>query len=331
MAIDAKMSFMSQIEQSLAAELTVESMNRVLKAVSAVTDNFEMREIVRWDEGEDDLLEYYLGALKVEGRSQKTIDLYRYILTRMKKFCGVPVRKITIYHLREYIAKEKERGLKDSTLESHREIFGAFFNWLHRENLIEKNPVANLGVIKRQKKKRKILTDVEIEKLTASCGKTKCSLRNRAIIEFLKTTGCRISEMTGLNRDSVDFQRMEVVVLGKGNKERTVYLSPVAAMILKEYLDSRKDEDPALFYGYGKMRMNPNGVREMLKKLGKMAGVENVHPHKFRRTLATNLNRRGMKVQEVAAILGHENLDTTMKYVNLDHDAIRNDFQRRYA
>jgi len=331
MAIDAKMSFMSQIEQSLAKELTVESMSRVMRTVADILDNFDMRETAGWEEDKDDLLDCYLSALKVEGRSQKTIDRYRYVISRMIKDCGVPVRRITIYHLRDYIAKGKERGVSDSTLEGEREIFSAFFNWLHRESLIEKNPTANLGVIKCQKKTKKILTDVDIEKLSGKCEELKCSIRNRAIIEFLKTTGCRISEMTGLDRDSVDFQRMEVVVLGKGNKERTVYLSPVAAMILQEYLAGRKDDHPALFFGYNLKRLTPGGVRAMLRKLGELAGVERVHPHKFRRTLATNLNRRGMRVQEVAAILGHENLDTTMKYVNLDRDDIRNEFRRRYA
>jgi site-specific recombinase XerD len=326
MAIEAKVSFMAQAEKRLASELTAETMGRVLSALAEVLDGFEMRETAFEEDAGDDLLECYLAALKVQGRSQKSIDRYRFVIGRMMKAVKVPTRRITVYHLRQYLAGEKERGVADTTLEGTRQVFSGYFNWLQRESLIDKNPVSNLGTIKCAKRQKKIYTDVEIEKLRMNCK----TLRDRAIIGFLGSTGCRISEATNLNRDSVDLNRLECVVRGKGNKERTVYLDSVTGMLIREYLESRKDDCEALFVGLRGERLQPNGVRYMMTELAKRAGVDHVHPHKFRRTLATNLTRHGMPIQEVASVLGHEKLDTTMRYVVLDSEDIKNAY-RRYA
>ena len=147
-------------------------------------------------------------------------------------------------------------------------------------------------------------------------------------MHFLSSTGCRISEMTGLNVEDVDLEKLECVVHGKGNKERMVFLSAVTGMLLGEYLKTRKDSNPALFVGKRKERLEPGGVRSMLKKLGADAGVDHVHPHKFRRTFATELTRHGMEIQKVANILGHEKLDTTMQYVVLNKEDIKSDYRR---
>lgn len=237
-----------------------------------------------------------------------------------------PTRKITVYHLRRYLADEKARGISDRTLESTRQVFSAYFNWLQRERLIDQNPVGNLGVIKYQKKEKDVYSEVDIERMKFGCK----SLRDRAIVTFLQATGCRISEMVGLNRDDVDLQSLECKVLGKGNKERTVFLDQVAAATLQAYLATRTDELPALFVGKGTERLHPSGVRKMLCDLGASAHVSHVHPHKFRRTTATNLIRHGMPIQEVAAILGHDKLDTTMQYVVLDKSDIKSSY-RKYA
>ena len=326
MAIEAKVSFLTKAEARLTSELTVEAMGKVLSALAEVLDGYEMHEIVSGDDRNDDLLDCYLAALKIQGRSQKTVDRYAYIIGKLLQAVGVPVRQITVYHLRNYLAAEKDRGVADSTLEGKRQIFSAYFNWLQRESLIDKNPVANLGTIKCAKKQKKIYSEVEIEKLKMNCK----TLRDRAIISFLESTGCRISEVTGLNRDSVDLTRLECVVHGKGNKDRTVYLDAVTGMLISDYLASRKDDSEALFVGLRGERLLPNGVRYMMTELAKHAGVDHVHPHKFRRTLATNLARHGMPVQEAAAVLGHEKLDTTMKYVVLDSEDVKNAY-RRYA
>ena len=326
MAIEAKVSFMAQAEKRLASELTAETMGKVLSALAEVLDGFEMQETAFEEDAGDDLLECYLAALKVQGRSQKTVDRYRYVLEQMLKTVKVPARKITVYHLRNYLACMKERGIADSTMEGHRQIFSAFYNWLQRESLIEKNPTANLGTIKIAKKQKKIYSEVDIAKLTGAC---KCT-RDRAIISFLAATGCRISEATGLNLDSVDLTKLECVVKGKGNKERRVYINSVTGMLISEYLETRTDDNEALFVGLRGERLLPNGVRYMMTQLAKKTGVDHVHPHKFRRTLATELARHGMPIQEVAAVLGHEKIDTTMRYVVLDNEDIKNSY-RRYA
>lgn len=326
MAIDAKVSFIGQMEKELADVLTVEQMDRMRTAAMGLLDHFEMTELQMLDASDDDLLECYLSALQVQCRSEKTIERYKYVIGRLMDFVKVPTRRVTVYHLRNYLAHEQKRGMMDSSLESIRQVFSAYFNWLQRESLIEQNPTANLGAIKCAKKEKKRYTEIELARLNQCCE----TLRDKAIIQFLSSTGCRISEMTGLNRDDVDLERLECVVHGKGNKERTVYLSEVAGLMIKEYLDTREDDIEALFIGQRRERLQPGGVRMMLNELAARAGVEHVHPHKFRRTLATELTRRGMPIQEVARILGHEKIDTTMRYIAMNKEQVKADY-RRYA
>ena len=324
MAIDAKISFMSQTEKRLSTVTTADTMAKLLAIVSDVLEGFEMREKAFADDSKDDMLQCYLDALKVQGRSEKTVKRYNYIITKVMKTIGVTTRRVTVYHLRSYLSGLMERGIADRTADSERQVICAYFNWLQRESLIERNPTANLGTIKCAKKVKKTFTEIDLEKLKANCA---CA-RDRAIIEFLYATGCRISEATELNKDDIDFAALECVVHGKGNKDRRVYLNPVTGMLLKKYIEGRKDDCPALFVGRGGRRLSPDGVRVMLKKLANASGVEHVHPHKFRRTLATELCRHGMPIQEVANILGHEKIDTTMQYVVLNGDDIKQSYKR---
>lgn len=326
MAIDAKVSFMNQLQKELTSTVTVEQMEQIHRTVLSIMDHFDMRELQMTDANDDDLLECYISALQVQNRSELTIRRYRYVIGQLMEYVKVPTRRITVYHLRGYLAHEKDRGVKDSTLEGTRQVMSAYFGWLWREGLIEKNPMGNMGAIKVAKVQRKIFSETDIEKLVRE-SKT---IRDTAIIHFLSSTGCRISEMTSLDRNSVDLERLECVVHGKGDKERTVFLSPVAGLTLSEYLNSRTDDEPALFIGIRKERMQPNGVRSMLKQLAKAAGVDHVHPHKFRRTRATELCRHGMPIQTVCRLLGHEKIDTTMTYVNVEKDDVKSEL-RRYA
>lgn len=326
MAIEAKALLLRSLENQLSTKIVAADLTKVLSTVSDVIASFDIVQGEIKPTEKDDLLDAYMSAMQVQGRSPKTLERYSYIIKRMMEDVKIPTREITVYHLRNYLAKEKQRGISDRTLEGAREVFSAYFNWLQRERLIETNPAANLGSIKYQKKVRDIYSEVDFERLKYKCA----SVRDRAIIAFLMSTGCRISEMTALNRDDVDLNSMECTVLGKGNKERTVFIDAVTAMLIKEYLDQRTDMLPALFIGKGTERISPHGVRFMMKKLENKALVNHVHPHKFRRTLATNLIRHGMPIQEVAAILGHDKLDTTMKYVVLDKTDVKNSY-RKYA
>lgn len=325
MAIEAKAVLLKGLEQQLSTQITAADMTRVLSAVSDQLAAFDVSQ-VDMGETQDDLLDAYVSAMQIQGRSEKTIARYTYLIRRMMAAVRVPTRHITVYHLRQYLAGEKARGITDRTLESNRQVYNAYFNWLFREKLIDTNPVANLGAIRCAKKIKAVYSEVEIEKLKFCCR----TIRDRAIISFLLSTGCRIGEVCRLNREDVDLANMECRVLGKGNKERTVFLDAVTAMLLRDYLAQRTDESPALFAGRGSCRLSPNGIRKMLDVLARAAGVEHVHPHKFRRTLATGLIRHGMPIQEVAAILGHDKLDTTMQYVVLDKTDVKNAY-RKYA
>ncbi len=327
MSVEIKTSFLKDLEMSLNDKITAASLSTVLSAASDVLEHYEFSRILRTEESYSmDLFDTWISALKIQGRSPKTIAAYTYIIKKMLNDLNTPIRNITVYHLRGWLTKEKERGISDQTLEDDRQTFSSMFNWLWREGLIEKNPVANIGAIKVQKKVREPYADIEIENLKAACA----TPRDIAIISFLLATGCRISEVTNLNHDQINFADREVVVLGKGNKERTVFFDAVTAMHLKRYLSTRTDDNPALFIGRRKERLQPGGVRHMLNVLAEKAGIEHVHPHKFRRTLATMLIAHGMSIQEVASILGHEKLDTTMKYVVLDKSTVKNNY-RKYA
>lgn len=326
MSIIDKASFLSELERIFSTVLTADAMGKAMTAVADRLIHYDINKVDAAAGGQDDLLDAYLAAMKIQGRSEKTLDRYTYIIQRLTQSVNTNTREITVYHLRQYLASEKERGICDRTLESTRQVFSAYFNWLQRESLIAHNPTANLGSIKCIKKVKQVYSDVDIERLKLGC---KC-IRDRAIVDFLLSTGCRISEMVQLNRSDVDLSTCECKVLGKGNKERVVYLSSVAAMQIRGYLSTRTDDHEALFIGKGTERLKPGGVRLMLNKLADNADVDHVHPHKFRRTLATNLIRHGMPIQEVAAILGHDKLDTTMQYVVLDQTETKNAY-RKYA
>lgn len=327
MAIDAKVSFLGQIEKKCSDKLTVTDMGKVLEIISDILENFDMRESANWgSEEQDDMLDSFMASMKVQGRSKLTIQRYVYIINKFMAFVKVPTRRVNVYHVRNWITSEKERGVQDSTTEGCRQVLSSYFGWLHREGLIDKNPTVNVGAIKVAKKQRSILEDDDIEKLIRECKKP----RDRAIIHFLRSTGCRVSEMVGLNRDAINLMSRECVVHGKGNKERFVYLDKVTTMALHEYLLTRTDKNDALFVNRYGERLLPGGVRTMLNGIAKKANVNHVHPHKFRRTLATEMTRRGMPIQEAASILGHEKLDTTNRYIVLNNDDIKSSY-RRYA
>lgn len=326
MAIESKVALMNELERDLSTRLTAADMSAVMSVLSDRLAGYDVKCTGEAPDANDDLLDAYLNALDVQGRSPKTLTHYRYVISRMMKSVKTPTRRITVYHLRNYLASEKARGISDHTLETTRQAFSAYFNWLHREGLIETNPTANLGAIKYPKLQKELYSDADLERLKFGCK----TIRDRAIVCFLKATGCRISEMCQLNRADINFAALECKVLGKGNKERPLFLDEVAAMTLQEYLSERKDTSPALFAGKGTDRLKDHGVRKMLTQLAKRTNVHHVHPHKFRRTLATNLIRKGMAIQTVAAILGHDKLDTTMEYVTLDKSDVKNSY-RKYA
>ena len=326
MSMEYKHQLLKEIEEGLGQVLTVNSMEVVMGVIASKLDGYDLESISTPEDLGDDMLKAFLDAKTIEGRSPKTVERYRYILTQMLREVKAPIRQISVFHLRSYLMKERTRGVSDRSLEGMRSVFSSFFNWLQRENLITINPCANLGPIKCQKQVKVPYSDVDVEKLKDACH----SIRDKALICFLLTTGCRISEVVGLNREDLDLRSLRCKVLGKGNKERVVYFDNVTALHLRQYMETRTDDLPALFIGKGTERIHPGGVRFMLNTVADEAGVEHVHPHRFRRTLATNLIGHGMPIQEVARILGHDKLDTTMQYVYLNDADVQNSY-RKYS
>ena len=325
MPIADKLTLMREVESDLSDVLTAAQLRSVMAKISTTLDTYDVARSTLADENaSSDLLDTFLSAKSLEGRSAKTIDLYRYIISKFLSAVNTPVPQINVYHIRKHLSDRKAEGKSDTTIDNSRNILRSFFGWLHREGLIERNPMENIAPIKTQKKVRVPYSAVEIQRLKDAC-KTD---RDLALIQFLHATGGRISEVCGLDRQNIDFRRQECKVLGKGNKERIVYFDSVTAMVLQRYLASRTDDFPALFIGKGTERITPGGVRFRLKTIAESAGVENVHPHRFRRTLATSLIDHGMPIQEVASILGHEKLDTTMKYITVNQSNVRNDYHR---
>ena len=327
MSVEAKQMLLLDFSNELANILTVDGRDTVLCILSELLAKYELVQTNNtefYDMETDELLDAYISAKTIEGRSPKTLERYKYIISKMMKSINIPMRKISVFHIRTYLTKEKQRGLSDRTLEGTREVLSAFFGWLHREGLINSNPISNLGTIKYAKVTRLPYTQVDIEKLKESCDND----RDKAIISFLLSSGCRISEVCALNRTDIDFDNKQCTVLGKGNKERIVYIDDITVLHLRRYLDSRKDEYDALFIGKNTKRLQPGGIRYMLKKVANKAEVSNTHPHRFRRTLATSLIDHGMPIQEVAIILGHDKLDTTMGYVYTDNKNVKNSYEK---
>ena len=211
-------------------------------------------------------------------------------------------------------------------LDNIRLVFSSFFSWLNAKGYISKNPAAGLDPIKTEKRIKKPLSDTELEKL-----RRKCRLeRDLALIECLYSTGVRVSELIALNRKDINFDSMDMVVYGKGAKERETYLTAASCMHLQEYLDSRTDNNEALFVSLKAphKRLTVSGVEEVLRRLGRQTGIDKVHPHRFRRTMATNILNKGMPIEEVKEILGHVKLDTTMIYCQISRENVRHSHRK---
>ncbi|TGY93623.1 hypothetical protein E5329_17865 [Petralouisia muris] len=293
--------------------------------------NYEVQErsteVTIVDGSAEKMLKKFLATKRIEGIAESTLHRYADENRKLIHFLGKPLYDVTTYDIRFYLSYRREKAetkVSNRTLDGMRRCYSSFFSWLSAEGLIGRNPCAAIKQIKYRKEVKKPFSAVELEKLRMACTNT----RDLALLDFLYCTGCRVSEVARLNISDIDFECMECTVLGKGNKERTVYLSEVAAMNLGNYLSSRKDKNEALFTGKGTERLGKNGIEVLLKKIGKKAGVQNVHPHRYRRTLATNLLDRGMNIQDVAVILGHADLKTTQVYCYISQKNVKNAYNK---
>lgn len=311
---DFRSSIIQQVIEALQGRVDDDMCNLVQDVLIMQLNKYEIQqrctEVSVRDDSAMGLLKKFLATKRVEGTADSTLQRYADINRALLNYLGKSLEEITTYDIRFYLSARRQLGkVSNRTLDGMRRCYSSFFGWLASEGLIQHNPCAALAQIKSKKVVKKPYSAAEMEKIRKACD----NIRDLALVDFLYCTGCRVSEVSRLNIADIDFDRMECVVLGKGNKERRVYLTEVAAMHLQEYLSDRKDSNEALFIGRGR-RLGKNGIEAVIKKLGKKAGVENSHPHRYRRTLATNLLDRGMNIQDVATILGHADLKTTQIY-----------------
>lgn len=286
-----------------------------------------MSEKIKTPPSNKKLLKLFETAKSVEGCSPKSMKYYLYILGSFFKHTKIPVMNITTDDIRNYLDNYSSNSKTSKvSMDNIRRVLSSFFSWLEEEDYIRKNPVKRIHKIKSLKTIKQAYTDENIENLKDACS----SLRDKVIIELLSSTGMRVGELTSLNKDSIDFENKECVVLGKGGKQRKVYFDSKTKIHLQNYLSSRIDENEALFVSLFSpfKRLQISGVEIMLRKLGTRVNISNVHPHRFRRTLATKAIDKGMPVEQVQILLGHTKIDTTMHYAIVDQTNVKNSYRR---
>lgn len=285
---------------------------------SALRSAFDLKQ----SSAAQDLLGLFLIAKEVEGCSSKTIAYYESTLRRMTDVIAKPYTQVDSDDLRGYLNEyEVSRGSSKVTIDNIRRIMSSFFSWLEDEDYIVKSPVRRIKRVKTAQVAKEVLTDEELEVLRDGC-ETK---RDLAIVDLLASTGMRIGELVRLDRGDVDLQERECLVTGKGNKQRPVYFDARAKLHLSEYLADRTDSSPALFVALNSSarRITVSGIELRLRNLGKAAGVHQVHPHKFRRTLATHAIDKGMPIEQVQKLLGHAKIETTMHYAMVNQNNVK--------
>lgn len=313
---DYKLQLIKEIEIGLAPKLDPDDFENVIDTITQILSDYDVNksstDIVPYPAINETLLNTYSGCLLIGGKSEKTIAQYRRTAEKLAVFSNKTYLDMGVYDIRLFLAAEKQRGVSNRTLENTRANLSAFFQWLQQEEHITKNPCMNIQPIKYTDKVRLPFSTVEIDALRFACRTAK----ERAIIEVLLSTGVRVSELAGLRLEDVNFNNLSIhVKKGKGSKERTVYMNDLARTHLQAYLTEKGALDGNLFLNIKHEPLNPGGVRHILNEIGRRAKVNNVHPHRFRRTFATGLASRGMEIQEIQKLLGHTNINTTLNYV----------------
>ena len=274
------------------------------------------------------LKEEFLSAKQVEGCSERSVIYYSSTLDNLIKSLVKPFNQIETEDLRVYLSEyQKKNDASKQTIDNIRRILSSFFTWLEDEDYILKSPVRRIHKIKTMKQVKETYSDEALEKLRDNCK----TIRDLALIDMLASTGMRVGELVKLNRVDIDFVNRECVVLGKGSKERVVYFDARTKLHLQNYLNSRTDDNEALFVSLLEPhnRLEIAGVEIMLRKLGRTLDINKVHPHKFRRTLATRAIDKGMPIEQVQKLLGHQKIDTTMEYAIVDQQNVKNS-QKKY-
>lgn len=278
----------------------------------------------------EEFLEMFITAKKIEGCSDKTLKYYRATINKMFSLNELHVTHITTEDLRSYLSDYQQiNNCSKANIDNIRRILSSFFAWLEDENYIIKSPVRRIHKIRTAKTVKETYSDESLELLRDNTD----NLRDLAMIDLLASTGMRVGEMVKLNIEDIDFDNRECIVFGKGSKERPVYFDARTKIHLKNYINSRTDSNPALFVSLLKPhnRLEISGVEIRLRELGRKLGLNKVHPHKFRRTLATRAIDKGMPIEQVQHLLGHSKIDTTMQYAMVNQNNVKISHQKFIA
>jgi integrase/recombinase XerD len=324
-----KEKIITEILADMADFISMEQLAELQRILTNAVYNYEIKEKdTSVSRGKtDDLLAVFIAAKRIEGCSEKSLKYYHLTISYMINCVTKQVCQINTDDLRCYLADyQKKRNSSKVTIDNMRRIFSSFFSWLEDEDYILKSPVRRIHKIKTDKTIKETLSDEGLEILRDACEE----LRDLAMIDLLTSTGMRVGELVRLNREDINFHERECVVFGKGGNERLVYFDARTKIHLLDYLDTRTDSNPALFVSLTMPydRLMIGGVETRLRDIGKRADLYKVHPHKFRRTLATRAIDKGMPIEQVQRLLGHVKIDTTMHYAMVNQVNVKNSHRK---
>ncbi len=297
-------------------------LREVLRNILFKVNVIEIHDVAQSKIENKEILDLFLASKKVEGCSLKSANYYKATIEAMFVSLNKNYSVLETDDIREYlISYQAERKVSQTTIDNIRRILSSFFSWLEDEDYILKNPMKRIHKIKSPSTIKETYSDESLELMRDSCQE----LRDLAMIDLLASTGMRVGEMVLLNRDDIDFQERECIVYGKGNKERVVYFDARTKIHLKNYLEARTDNNTALFVSLKRPcnRLSIGGIESRLRSLGKSLGLAKVHPHKFRRTLATIAIDKGMPIEQLQKLLGHKRIDTTLQYAMVKQSNVK--------
>ena len=313
----------SDLKTKLAGKLDPDSLTLVVSELSKLLNSQKYTEINENILTNDRLLQTFLSSKRLEGCSEKTLTYYQSTIDMFMKKTTLSLVQVTTEDVRAYLSEyQARRNSSKITIDNIRRIFSSFFSWLEDEGYIPKSPVRRIHKVKFGRTVKDTFTDEELERMRDACG----NIRNLSIIDTLISTGMRVGELVRLNRADVDFNERECIVFGKGDCERRVYFDARTKLHLQEYLSNRSDDNPAIFVTlhHPIRRITINGVESMLKCLETVTKIQNIHPHKFRRTMATRAIDKGMPIEQVQKLLGHVRIDTTLHYAMVNQENVKN-------
>ena len=299
--------------------LTIPQMKKLQEVI---IKNFAENEVEKTNISNDEFLKMFLAAKQIEGCSERTISYYQTTVEHLLSQTNTNVRKITTEEMRDYLANyQKRNNCSNVTVDNVRRNISSFFSWLEDEDYIVKSPVRRIHKVKVGKTVKETYSDEALEQMRDHCE----GIRDLALIDLLASTGMRVGELVKLNRNDIDFENRECIVTGKGDKQRRVYFDARTKIHLQRYLAERIDDNPALFVSllapYDRLQIS--GVEIRLRRLGRELNIPKVHPHKFRRTLATMAIDKGMPIEQVQHLLGHQSLDTTLQYAMVNQTNVK--------